>query len=182
MIYDLKNIKDIRKSLHLTQSELAKKANVSQSMIAKIEAGILDPTYTKAQQIFSALDNLVKDKEIKAKDIMNKKIIVVSPETDIKDAINYMKKYEISQMPVLKKGNVVGMVSESSILDALVNSKDITKIKNIMQEAPPIINGNASFKIVSNLLKICPIVLIAEKGKLKGLITKSDLIRKLYEE
>ena len=66
MSYELKDIKDIRKKFNLTQSDLAKKADVSQSLIAKIEAGRLDPTYSNAQKIFEALDTLTKKEETKA--------------------------------------------------------------------------------------------------------------------
>jgi len=181
MTYDIKRLKEIRKQFGMTQAGLARKAGVSQSMIAKIEAGILDPTYSKAKQVFAALELVSKNKEAKADQMMNKKIISVSPDSDIKDAIKYMKKYEISQMPVIEDSNVVGMISESIILDAVLNSEKDTTVSAIMQEAPPIIPKNASFTIVSNLLKVCPMVLVSDKGKLQGLITKSDLIRKIYK-
>lgn len=181
MSYDLKRLKELRKKFGLTQSALAKKAGISQSMIAKIESGILDPTYSKAKQIFAALDLISKDKEAKAAEMMNKKIISVSPDASIREAIKYMKRYEISQIPVIEKGNVVGTISESIILDALLNEKKEVNVGAIMSEAPPIIPKNASFTVISNLLKICSLVLVADRGKLLGLITKSDLIRKIYK-
>ncbi|MFQ5647816.1 MAG: helix-turn-helix transcriptional regulator, partial [Candidatus Aenigmatarchaeota archaeon] len=41
---EITEIRKIRKKLGLTQSQLAQEARVSQSLIAKIEAGKLDPT------------------------------------------------------------------------------------------------------------------------------------------
>ena len=178
MTYDLKKLKEIRKKFGITQTDLAKRAGISQSTIAKIEAGILDPAYSKAKQIFAALELITKNKEMKASEIMNKKIISVSPDSDMKDAIRYMKKYEISQIPVIENNNVVGMISESAVLDAVLNAKKNASVREIMREAPPIIPKNASFTIISNLLKVCPIVLVSDKGRLCGVITKSDLIRK----
>ena len=64
---ELNEIKIIRKKYGLTQSKLANIANVSQSLIAKIESGRIDPTYSNAQKIFSALDTLRKDKEKNSK-------------------------------------------------------------------------------------------------------------------
>lgn len=91
-----------------------------------------------------------------------------------------MKKFGISQMPVLEDHKVIGLVSESILLDALMNKKD-KKIEDIMEETPPIVSKTASIKIVSNLLKHYPVVLVFESGKLIGLITKADLLSKLYK-
>ena len=49
----------------LTQTDLAKKANVSQSLIAKIESGKIDPTFTKTKKIFETLSYLEKKEEVK---------------------------------------------------------------------------------------------------------------------
>ena len=87
MPYELEEIREIRKKFGLTQSELAKRAGVSQSLIAKIESGRIDPTYTKTKKIFAALSDLEKKEEIKAEQLMTNKIISISPSTSIKEAI-----------------------------------------------------------------------------------------------
>lgn len=180
MLYDLSEIKKIRKSLELTQSELAKKANVSQSLIAKIEAGNIDPTFTKTKRIFETLDLLQNKEELKAEEMMNQKIISVAPSDTIKDSISQMKKFGISQMPVLDNAHIVGLVSESTLLDALISGKS-KKIQEIMEETPPTVSKTASIKVVSSLLKHYPVVLVSDSGKLAGLITKADLLAKLYK-
>ena len=180
MTYELEEVKKIRKKLGMTQSELASCAGVSQSLIAKIESGRIDPTYTKANKIFTALNELEKKEEIKAEQLMTNKIIDISPDDSIKDAIAMMKKSQISQLPVIDNHKLIGLVSESTILDALLKSK-ATKVKEIMQEAPPIVSKTTSIQVISNLLKYYPMVVVSEEGKLVGLITKSDLLSKLYK-
>ncbi|MBW2976964.1 CBS domain-containing protein [Candidatus Woesearchaeota archaeon] len=180
MPYDLSEIKRIRKNLGLTQSELAKRANVSQSLIAKIESGKIDPTFSKTKKIFQTLNDLENKEEIKAEEVMNKKIISVSTGNSIRESVSKMKKFGISQMPVMEKSKVVGLVSESTLLDALMGEKE-KNISEIMDEAPPIVSKTASIRIISSLLHHYPIVLVSESGKLTGLITKSDLIGRLYK-
>ena len=179
MPYELSEIKKIRKSLELTQTDLAKRANVSQSLIAKIESGKIDPTFTKTKRIFETLNDLEDKEEIKAEELMNKKIISAAPGESINESVNKMKKSGISQMPVIDSHKAVGLVSESTLLDALMNNKG-KNIADIMEESPPIVSKTASIQIISNLLKHYPMVLVSDSGKLIGLITKADLLAKLY--
>lgn len=181
MITDLHEIKLLRKKLELTQGELAKYAGVSQSLIAKIESDSIDPTFTNAQKIFAALHSLSEKEEKKANALMNKNLIYLGPEDSLKIAIQKMKKFSISQLPVLEQKKAVGIISESAILDAIMNNKSAdTAIQEIMNEAPPTIDTNASIHVVSHLLKFYPLILVAEKGKLLGLITKADLLQTAY--
>ncbi|MBL7055298.1 CBS domain-containing protein [Candidatus Woesearchaeota archaeon] len=179
MVYDLSEIKKIRKNLGLTQFQLSKQADVSQSLIAKIEAGKIDPTFTKAQKIFEALTRLEKKEEIKAEEIMNNRLVSVSSFEDIKNAITKMRKLGISQMPVIEDHKAIGTISESIVLDALLDSKG-KKVEDIMEDAPPIVSRKASIKLVSDLLRHYPLVIVSKTGKLVGVITKADLLGKLY--
>ena len=180
MTYELEEIKKIRKKLGLTQTELAIRAGVSQSLIAKIESARIDPTYTKTKKIFAALSDLEKKEEIKAEELMATKIVSVSQDDSMKDAIAKMKKFQISQLPVIDSHKLVGLVSESTILDSMINSRG-SRVRDIMQESPPIVSKTTSIQVVSNLLRHFPIVIVSEEGKLVGLITKSDLLGKLYK-
>lgn len=56
MLPSLDEIAKRRKLLGLTQKQLAKIAGVSQSFIAKIESGKIDPSYSKAKAIFDTLE------------------------------------------------------------------------------------------------------------------------------
>ncbi len=178
MSYELPDVKLIRKRLGLSQSELAKIACVSQSLIAKIESGKIDPTFSKTKKIFAVLDDLTHEKDIKAKELMNPKIVSCKPDDKIKDVIQKMKRFSISQMPVIDK-DIVGFVSETVILSSLVDGKKHVHIKEVMADVPPIIAPDSTSKIVGHLLRHFPAVFVADKGKLKGVITKSDLLDKM---
>ncbi len=183
MISDLHEIKHFRKKLSLTQGQLAKYANVSQSLIAKIESGKIDPTFTKVQRIFATLQTLSQKEERKAKDIMHKELICLAPTDTIRIAIKKMKKYSISQLPVIQEKKAVGVISESALLDAIItNQSPNSPISSVMNDAPPIIDTVASVDVVSHLLKYYPLVLVAEKGKLLGLITKADIINSITKD
>jgi len=175
MGYQLEDIKKIRKKLGLTQHDLAKRASVSQSLIAKIEARKIDPTFSKSQKIFLALEELTQKHEKKASDIMQDKIISINPDTDIKEAIKMMKKFQISQMPVIQDQKSVGLISEATILDAIINEKH-SKVRGIMENSPPIVASETPLNVVTSLLKFFPMVLVSNDGNLVGVITKVDVL------
>lgn len=172
---EIGDVGKIRRRLGITQQQLAQLAGVSQSMIAKLESGAIDPSYSSVQKIFSALENFSKKKEARASEFMSKKIIFCGPAEKIHAVAKKMRGYGISQMPVLRGKKVVGLVGEAEILDALLDEEK-NKISEIMKEPPPIVSPEAGAEVVSNLLKFYPIVLVAKNGKVVGVITKSDLL------
>ena len=126
------------------------------------------------------MNELSQKHEAKAEELMTDKMISVSPEDPIKEAIAKMKKFNISQMPVIEEHKSIGLVSESIILEALLK-KQVKRVKEIMQDSPPVVSKNTSIGVISNLLKFYPMILVSEDGKLKGVITRSDLLAKIYK-
>jgi len=89
---ELTEIKRRRKELELSQTELAKMANISQPLLAKIEANQIQPAYDKAKRIFLALESIQTSQGLTAKQIMSKHIFAVSPKEPVKKAIQLMQK------------------------------------------------------------------------------------------
>lgn len=174
----LENIKRIRRNLNLTQKQLSSIAEVSQSLIAKIESGKIEPSYSKAIKIFSSLENFQKKESLKARHIMTKKIFCLSPDDSIKKAARIMSKNEISQLPVMKDKKITGLITESAIL----RNPNSNKIKDIIEDAPPIISINTPISTISHLILIHPMLIVQDRGKIKGVITKSDIIRKKFNQ
>lgn len=181
-LHRLEDIKRLRKKYHLTQKELADHANVSQSLIAKLEAGMINPSYTLTMQIFQALEQIREKKEIKAGEIMSRKIVVAESTAAVKEIIKVMKSKGISQVPVMAKGNVVGLLSEGTILRKIAEAPEkiaTLKAVEVMEEAPPIVPVSTGLKTILDLLRDYPIILVAEKGEVKGLISKTDVLGKV---
>ena len=54
-------------------------------------------------------------------------------------------------------------------------------VNEIMHDSPPVVSKNMGINAVASLLQFSPMVLVSENGKLKGVITKSDLLGKVYK-
>ncbi|MEM0174086.1 MAG: helix-turn-helix domain-containing protein, partial [Sulfolobaceae archaeon] len=110
MIPTGRDLKRLRELAGLTQSELAKRIGVSQSLIAKIESGKIDPKLSIVKRIIEELVEEINVNET-VKKVMTTPVIVADEDEDVKSIIEKMERYGISQLPVVDKdGKVKGMV------------------------------------------------------------------------
>lgn len=179
MVFDISHLKKIRKQLNLTQHQFAKEANVSQSMIAKIESGKLDPTYSYVKKIEKALENLTKHHEKEAKDIMHRNIISLTKNQKISSILHLFSKHNISQIPVIEKEKIIGIISESSLINNIDKNFHNKTVEEIMEEPPPIITKNTKLPAITSILKFYPALIVQDTGKFIGIITKADIIKNL---
>ena len=181
MLPAIEIIPDRRRKLGLTQNQLADLAGVSQSYIAKLEAGKIEPSYLKVKSIFEALDKLERKKEVSASEIMTQSVISVQASANINEAIDTMRKHGFSQLPVLDGSKSVGGLSERTLLDHILYPEDDAppgskKVREIMEDNFPQVADDAPLSLLSNLLKYYPAVLVQKKGEIVGIITKADLL------
>ncbi len=180
MLPALEIIPERRKKLGLTQSQLAQLAGVSQSYIAKLEAGNIEPSYVKVKALFEALDRLEQEKQVSAGEIMTKAVVSIQAKTPINEAIGAMRRNGFSQLPVMDGERSVGSVSEGTLLDHLLAARKddphAKYVSDIMDEPFPLVGEDAPVNLISSLLKFYPAVLVQRKGGVVGIVTKADLL------
>lgn len=179
---DISLIKRMRKQIGVNQIQLAKEAGVSQSLIARIESGKVDPAYSKVRNIFTAIEKIGKGKILTAENIMNKKIFFVRPSSSVKEAATIMKKRNISQLPVIEHDVVVGSITEKKIIESITGDKQITDlsfvpVKDIMDDALPVVEKESPLSVILVLLEYNTGIIVANKGKILGIISKADLLK-----
>jgi len=175
-----KMIGKMRKRLGLTQKRLADLAGVSQSLVAKIESGKIDPAYSKVKQIVSALQTKESEEKKTAKDIMSSNIVSVGADDTMDKAVRIMMKRDISQLPVLESDKCVGSLSDSMVLELVSKKHNDLKsiaVREIMAESFPIIPANSLVDVATDLLRYYAAVLIEKNGRLVGIVTKADLLK-----
>ncbi|MBI5347121.1 MAG: CBS domain-containing protein [Candidatus Aenigmarchaeota archaeon] len=173
MLPEAFRIKDIRKSRGMTQQELAKSSGVSQSFIARVERGDVDPSYSKMIKILSALKN---KKMPKAKNIMIRRVVMIGAKESIKKAAGKMKAKGISQLPVMKNGAMVGAISEKDIAYAITENPGAKTVEEIMSIPLPIVDDNSDIEMLSSILEHVPALLVSRNGKIAGIVTRADLL------
>ncbi len=184
MFPTIEDIAKKRRQLGLKQTELAKLAGVSQSLIAKLETGRIESSYTKVKMIFDVLDRLEAKTIIQEQKVVPNKIISIQNNEPVSKVVKLMKDYGYSQIPVFNGKRSVGSVSEKTILRQILEGKDLDQIsklqtESIMEEAFPQVSDDAPLSLISSLLQTYSAVLVAKKGNVAGIITKADLLRML---
>ena len=177
---DLKWIGERRRRLGLTQQALARLAGVSQSLVAKIEAGRVDAAYSKVRAIIEALERQQASSEKAAKEIMHPGVDALSPSETLHAAAQLMRKRGISQMPVVEGGKAVGSISEELILAKFSSEPKrmaSMRVAEAMGDAFPAALPSTPISAVAALLRHHPAVLVMEKGRILGIITKADLLK-----
>jgi predicted transcriptional regulator len=178
------DLKKRRNELGLTQSDLAKRAGVSQPLIARIESGDVDPRLSTVKKILDAFEEAEKEQQIIIKDLMHSPVIHVSPDDSVEEVVNLMHLHGFSQIPVLDKGVPVGSISEDMIVRLMSESKKKSisqlKISEIMGESFPAVSPGISISVVSHILEGNPAVLVVEKGTVVGVVTKHDVMKLLH--
>ena len=114
-------------------------------------------------------------------------LVHVHPTETVRDAIDYMREYGVSQLPVLKAeppvvtGEVAGSIAEKDLLDALFTGQAHLHdtIERHLGEPLPMIGGGQPVSEAVGLLEKADAALVLVDGKPKGVLTRQDLLAHL---
>lgn len=114
-------------------------------------------------------------------------LVHVHPTETVRDAIDYLREYGVSQLPVLKAeppvvtGEVAGSVAERDLLDALFTGQAQLHdtIERHMAAPLPMIGGGQPVSEAVALLEKSDAALVLIDGKPKGVLTRQDLLAHL---
>ena len=112
---------------------------------------------------------------IRAIDIMTKDVITTTQDSSIMEAAKLIVSKSVSGL-VVEKNQPIAIISENDVISGLIHKK--SKVKDVMNKDFVIISPMTKFSEISKHLrekniKRFPVV---EDGKLRGLITETDII------
>ena len=172
-----------RLKLNLTQQALSRESGIPQAVISRIEKGkIRDPAYVTVQKIFDALDRLERnyrqEESPHAEKLMGKHIVCVKPNDRTALAWKLMREHHFSQLPVIdERERILGCINEHNLM-TLTEDK---RVEEVMSDPFPIVGKCTSIQTLASLLRNESAVLVAEKGKAIGIITKYDLVENAFK-
>jgi len=107
-------------------------------------------------------------------------LLTVDADCPFREAVRLMRERDVSQLPVLRDGAVVGQIDEVSLLNALHAGKDAdrTPVADVMGLAPPAVSPRISVgEAYRVLLSGHAGLLVVEDGRLLGYLTRIDVVR-----
>ena len=125
------------------------------------------------------------DDDLKVKDIISKKsdktFLSVGKETTVRTAFKMMKDNDISQMPVMENGNILGSITETAVLNFLLENPMLNTEKTIgviMENAFPMVEIEMPCKQLSKYFtKKTPAVMAKDKAGTLHILTQYDIIQ-----
>ncbi len=119
-----------------------------------------------------------------AADIMTSPVVIINWDASIKECETTMTKYGVNVLPVIKNEVYVGLLSREIVEKALFHGFAENKAVDFCTTDAATVGPEASIREVEIIMieqnqRFMPVI---ENGKIIGAITRTDLLRTLYEE
>jgi cystathionine beta-synthase len=105
-------------------------------------------------------------------------LVSVGPTQKVADALQMMKTYGLSQLPVLEEGKSVGSLREGRLMGKLLDNRELMQspVSDVMDRALPVVNEDIGVETAVKYLKNSPALLVEEYGRIVGIVTRQDVV------
>jgi cystathionine beta-synthase len=109
-------------------------------------------------------------------------LIHVTPEASVRQALNLMSTYNVSQLPVMDCGDGVGAVSEQALMARAIGQPKTldSPVREVMDPPFPVVDSQSPVAQLATLLsRTTPAALVRRDGTVVGIVTRYDLLHQL---
>ncbi len=135
-------------------------------------------------KLFETLEAMKQEglKDLTASDVASKGVVTVQSSESVLRASEILRSTGYSQLPVMDGEVPVGSISERDLFDMLrqgftMGQMRSTQVSKVMKESFPIVSDSTPMALVTLLMSDSNAVLVAQKGKVTGLITNADMLK-----
>lgn len=106
-------------------------------------------------------------------------LVTIDSDTSVMDAIRVMHDSDISQVPVMRDGSIVGCVREATVLQAVLGGSEAksASVSEVMEPAFPVVDRSSpADEIFALLSRETPAVMVPDENGNLRIVTKWDLL------
>ena len=142
---------------------------------------IFDDEWMRSNGFLEEEDPLGTVRDLLAHKRQQRGIITAKRGDSLRNVIGLMKEHGISQIPVMDRGRLSGLVSEIDLLNYLLQnpgSMDVA-VDEMVEADYATVTPQTKIKLLKNIFNDAKLVCVLERDDLVGVITKIDLIEYL---
>lgn len=184
----IKQIKAFMRETGFSEQRLADETGLSQPVISRILVGERELRYEEAKKILDCLTSKLSSipPNMRASDVATKgeNLMKVHVEENLSDVAKMMFEKGYSQAPVYENEMIKGIITEKSFIELLLTpEKDLRKlrVKDAPIEDAPRYSPETPLQNIAKALLDYYSILIEENGRVKGIITRSDLLKLFFQ-
>ena len=107
-------------------------------------------------------------------------LVQLAPASQVRQALNLMSTYGVSQVPVIENGTCIGSVVENALMTAALERPALLDqaVRDVMEPPFPIVEANLTLdRLAPMLTREVPAALVAEHGHLVGIVSRYDVLQ-----
>ncbi len=169
--------------------EVARRVNDPQALVVTVlcDTGerylskVYNDEWLRENQILEA-ERVTVARLLEAKNSGAPPLISVAPTATVRQALNLMSTYNVSQLPVLDGGDGVGAVSEQVLMAKALEQRTTldTPVGEMMDAPFPVVDADLPVDRLTALLsRETPAALVRRGGQITGIVTRYDVLHQL---
>ncbi len=169
--------------------DVARRVNDAEALIVTVlcDTGerylskVFNDEWLRENQILEA-ERVTVGRLVEAKENGAPPLIHVAPQATVRQALNLMSTYNVSQLPVLDGADGVGAVSEQALMAKALEDPNVldSPVRELMDPPFPVVDSDWPVDRLTILLsRETPAALVRREGRLAGIVTRYDVLHQL---
>jgi len=107
-------------------------------------------------------------------------LVQVAPAAQVRQALNLMSTFGVSQVPVIESGECVGSLIESALMTSALEQPTMLDraVRDVMEAPFPTVESTLTLdRLAPMLTRETPAALVADHGKLIGIVSRYDVLQ-----
>jgi cystathionine beta-synthase len=107
-------------------------------------------------------------------------LVQVAPAAQVRQALNLMSTFDVSQLPVIENGHCIGALTENALMTRALEQPTLLDrpVREVMEDPFPVVEASLTLDRLAPLLtRETPAALVKVNGALAGIVSRYDLLQ-----